>query len=113
MDIFMKTCSRYLVAMLSVVASTAYATCEMNEQGYANISGAYTCAVFCPAGGVGNTAYVTQNGRVLQLINEGGQSSDGTVAAFSGTASDWNITFKVANNCKELIFSNSTVWLKK
>jgi hypothetical protein len=109
----MKAYSRYLIAMLSVAASTAYASCEMNEQGYANISGAYTCAVFCPAGGVGNTAYVTQNGRVVQLINEAGQPSDGTVNLLAGTASDWNITFKIANNCKELIFSNSTIWLRK
>ena len=110
----MKTFVLLTGSILAFLCSTASnAQCEMNESGYANISGEYVCTTYCPGGGVGKTTYIIQNGGALSLVNEGGQTSSGTISLNKVTATGWGITATVANNCREIIFSNSTVWLRR
>lgn len=111
----MKVLAKLAAVAAALTAGAAQAQCLMNEDGYANVSGEYACTISCAAGGgvQGKSVYVVQNGGNLTLINEAGSSAAATISGLSGSSSAWGLTFAVKNNCREIIFSNSTTWLRK
>ena len=61
----------------------------------------------------GMTAYVIQNGNALTIINGGGGAGTGTLALLKVTVPEWSLTGTVQNNCREILWGNSTIWLRK
>ncbi|TAN52682.1 MAG: hypothetical protein EPN21_03335 [Methylococcaceae bacterium] len=106
----------FFVALLVLpMVSQAQGQCVKNEKGYLNISGEYLCTIYCPAEGLGGRAYVVQEGGVVKFINGHGDVAIGSMLPASKNIdiSDWGLSAKVVNNCQELVFSNTTVWLRK
>jgi hypothetical protein len=86
--------------------------CFLNGEGFLNVSGEYICTVFCPAGGVGKRAFVSQNGENLILTNDGLAQFKCTITGLSITCTS-GPPATVINNCKELQFNNSTIWIRR
>jgi len=104
-----------IAILFSIISCTAIAECEVNENGYLNISGEYICTIFCQPNEFMNT-YIVQNAGKLTLIAATvptSTSSIGTISLNKVKATGWGLTATVANNCQELIWNNSTVWLRK
>ncbi|WP_432452934.1 MULTISPECIES: hypothetical protein [unclassified Agarivorans] len=98
------------LAVLSFSSWNAQAQCVMNEQGYVDIAGYYVCTGYCQV--YGGATYVTQNADKIVLINEKSQTATGEIDHLGGNSTDWGVTFEITNNCKQIVFSNSTIWLK-
>jgi hypothetical protein len=79
-----------------------------------DLSGDWICMRYCPAGGEGKRARITQNERQLQLVNEGGGVSAGQIAddLRSISANNWGVSAAVEDNGQSLRWSNGTVWLR-
>lgn len=75
-----------------------------------NLSGSYTCHVFCPAGGEGGVATVTPQGEGnLLFVNEGGGKSGGNFKYPNTVVADeWGLRGVVAGN--EIRWSDKTIW---
>jgi hypothetical protein len=59
---------------LTIAALAAFTGTEASAQSI-NLTGTYKCIQMCRIGLVGNSAYVTQNGPDLNLLNEAGEPS--------------------------------------
>lgn len=106
----MKTIIRIFYAIVLVFPVLSQAECFTDAAGYPIISGEYVCSAYCPAGGVGNTAYVYQNAANLTFVNEGGMTASGTMSDGVVQVPDWGITATPDGSCELINFSNSTVW---
>jgi len=76
-----------------------------------NMSGAFQCVEGCAAGLPGNAAFVTQNGRDLNLVNELGQPSRAWID-WPGHiwAQNWNEGAVYSADGLTIQFDNGTVW---
>lgn len=102
-------CGTLAIAFFSI---TIQAECEVNENGYVTISGDYTSMLSGAEQGM--TAYIIQKGKSLTLINGGGGvTTTGTLSLLKVTVPEWSLTGTLQNNCREIVWSNSTVWLRK
>jgi hypothetical protein len=94
-----------------VHVDTFYYNCAASTA-FFNIAGAYTCQVYCAAGGEGAVARIEQQGNALLFINEkGGRSSGSFVGVSTVVANDWGgLRATVHQGGEELRWANGTVW---
>lgn len=109
--------SMFLALLVFPMLSQAQGQCVKNEKGYQNISGEYVCAIYCPSEGLGGTTYVTQDGSKVKFVNGGGDVAEGTMTSTSTSFKidipSWGTSTTLLNNCQELVFGNTSVWLRK
>ncbi|MDD5229596.1 MAG: hypothetical protein PHN45_11025 [Methylococcales bacterium] len=110
----MKIKSILITLMIALPVATFAASpssCVKNEKGAFNISGEYICTISCD--GLTEIDHVTQDGDSVRFINGVGDISNGKLKGLNANASEWGLSVTVSNNCQELIFSNSSIWLRK
>lgn len=101
--------------MISLVigALAALAATEASAQ-FVNLTGAYKCIQMCRSGLVGNSAYVTQNGADLNLLNEAGEPARAWPDWFSPATriwiDAWNEGAVYSPDGMLIQFDNGTIW---
>lgn len=97
-----------LAASVAVLAAT-----EASAQAV-NLTGAYKCVQICQSGFVGNSAYVTQNGPDLNLLNEAGEPARAWPDWFSPATriwiDRWNEGAVYSPDGMLIQFDNGTIW---
>jgi hypothetical protein len=96
------------IGMFAAVAAT-----EASAQS-ANLTGAYKCIEVCRAGLAGGSAFVTQNGPSLNLLNEAGEASrawpDWFAPATRIWIDGWNEGAVYSPDGMLIQFDNGTIW---
>ena len=101
--------------MISLVigALATLAATEASAQ-FVNLTGAYKCIQMCRSGLVGNSAYVTQNGADLNLLNEAGEPARAWPDWFSPATriwiDAWNEGAVYSPDGMLIQFDNGTIW---
>src|SRR5437016_793062 len=94
-----------LVAFVMMSVPAAAQTCDPN--------GDYVCSDGCRDGFKGKQARVAVSGNSVILINEWGNSANGTISGRHITIPAWNATAIVSPSCDRLTFSvNATIWTR-
>jgi hypothetical protein len=96
------------IGMLAAVAATGASAQSVN------LTGAYKCVQMCRAGLVGNSAYITQNGPDLNVLNEAGEPSrawpDWFAPATRIWLDAWNYGAVYSPDGMLIQFDNGTIW---
>jgi hypothetical protein len=89
---------------------TALFATDASAQGV-NLTGSYRCVALCRGGLVGQSAFVTQNGWNLNLLNEVGEPSRAWID-WSGHiwAEGWNQGAVFSPNGMVIQFDRGTIW---
>jgi hypothetical protein len=100
----------FAAAMLATTTAS-YAGCEMQETGYADVTGVYVCQ------GCQNLAELQHQIRIVQVGSAVKAQATNDVTVHSMTISGFKITWgsvigTVRNNCSTISWSNNTNWLK-
>ena len=81
-----------------------------------NLTGAYRCVEACRAGLVGSTAFITQNGPNLNLLDEAGQPArawpDWFAPATRIWVDAWNEGAVYSPDGMTVQFDNGTIWVR-
>jgi hypothetical protein len=101
------------VLATSIGVLAALAATEASAQPV-NLTGAYKCVQMCRSGLVGNSAYVTQNGPDLNLLNEVGEPARAWPDWFSPATriwiDRWNEGAVYSPDGMLIQFDNGTIW---
>lgn len=102
---------RALLFTLAMVAGGfAQASCEVNEAGYANVSGEYIALTIAEPDTKHSPGWIYQNKNSLIVYN-GISTTTGTVAGMKITVPGFSATGTLTNNCSEILWSNGTAWI--
>ena len=103
----MRVCSRVfmLLAVLAAVTGSASA------QTLLDLTGRYRCMHLCRDGLVGEVAFITQNGREMNLLNEAGEPSRGWIEGNGRIwAQSWNEGAVFSPDGSVIQFDRGTIW---
>ena len=97
-------------ALTSVAMLVLLGGADASAQGV-NLTGRYICVQQCQGGLIGRSAFITQNGWELNLVNEAGQPSRGWFN-WGGRlwADNWNVGAVYSPDGMMVQFDNGAVW---
>ena len=102
---------RALLFTLAMVAGGfAQASCEVNEAGFANVSGQYVALTVDAPDTKHELAWIYQNKNSLIVYN-GISTTTGTVTGMKVNVPGFSATGTLTNNCSEIVWSNGTAWI--
>ena len=100
--------------LLSIVGAFAILAATQASAQTVNLTGAYKCVQTCRLGLIGSSAFITQNGADLNLLNEAGESARAWPDWFAPSTriwiDSWNQGAVFSPDGMFIQFDNGTIW---
>jgi hypothetical protein len=94
-----------------ILAALAAVTGSASAQTLLDLTGRYRCMHLCRDGLVGQAAFITQNGREMNLLNEAGEPSRGWIEGNGRIwAQSWNEGAVFSPDGEVIQFDRGTIW---